>query len=110
NAGLAAKNTELASEQAKVQARFDMAMKAIALFHTGISEDMLLKNPKFEGLRTKLLKEAAGFYADLEKLLAGQTDAKSRKTLADGYFQLAELTDKIGSKPEALAAHRKALA
>jgi hypothetical protein len=52
------------------------------------------------------LKEAAGFYTDLEKLLAGQTDAKSRKTLAEGYFHLGELTAKIGSKPEALAVHR----
>ncbi len=110
NAGLAAKNAELAAEQAKVQARFEMAMKAIALFHTGVSEDMLLKNAEFNELQTKLLKEAAGFYTDLEKLLAGQTDAKARKTLAEGYFQLAELTDKIGSKPEALAVHRKALA
>jgi transposase len=57
-----ARNKELAAEQAKVQARFDMAKKAIALFHTGVSEDMLLKNPQFEALRTKLLKEAAGFY------------------------------------------------
>jgi tetratricopeptide (TPR) repeat protein len=56
------------------------------------------------------LKEAAGFYADLEKLLAGQTDAKSRKALAAAYFQLGELTDKIGDKREALAVHRKALA
>jgi hypothetical protein len=48
----------------------------------------------------------SGFYTDLEKLLAGQTDAKSRKTLAEGYFQLAELTDKIGSKTESLAVHR----
>ena len=88
-----ARNRELAAEQAKVQARFDMAVKAIETFHTGVSEDALLKNPEFKELRTKLLKEAAGFYADLEKLLAGQTDAKSRKTLAAGYFQLAELTD-----------------
>jgi tetratricopeptide (TPR) repeat protein len=110
NAGLAATNAALAAEQAKVQARFDMAMKAIALFHTGVSEDMLLKNAEFEGLRTKLLREAGGFYADMEKLLAGQTDTKSRKTLAEGYFQLGELTDKIGSKPEALVVHRKALA
>jgi len=109
-ADLAAKNDALADEQAKVQARFDMAMKAIALFHTGVSEDMLLRNPEFKELRTKLLKQAAGFYADLEKLLAGQTDAKSRKTLAEGYFQLAELTDKIGDKKQALAVHRKALA
>jgi serine/threonine protein kinase len=110
NADLADKNHELADEQAKVQARFELAQKAIALFHTGVSEDMLLKNPGFKELRTKLLKQAADFYADLEKLLAGQTDARSRKALAAGYFQLGELTDKIGSKPEALAVHRKALA
>ncbi len=110
NEELAAKNTELADEQAKVQARFEMAQKAIAVFHTGVSEDMLLKNDQFKELRTKLLKEAAGFYADLEKLLAGQTDAKSRRLLAAGYFQLGELTKKIGSQPEALAVHRQALA
>jgi tetratricopeptide (TPR) repeat protein len=109
-ADLAKKNAELADEQAKVQARFELAQKAIALFHTGVSEDMLLKNEQFKELRTKLLKEAAGFYADLEKLLAGQTDAKTQKALAEGYFQLGELTDKIGDKKEALAAHRKALA
>src|SRR5262249_9117702 len=103
-------NAELAAEQAKVQARFDMAAKAIATFHTGVSEDALLKNPQFKELRTKLLKQAAGFYADMEKLLEGQTDAKSRKTLAEGYFQLAELTDRIGDQKQALELHRKALA
>jgi tetratricopeptide (TPR) repeat protein len=103
-------NAGLAAEQAKVQARFDLAVKAIETFHTGVSEDMLLKNPEFKELRTKLLKESAGFYADLEKLLAGQTDAKSRKALAVAYFQLGELTDKIGSSVDALAVHRKALA
>jgi serine/threonine protein kinase/tetratricopeptide (TPR) repeat protein len=109
-ADLAAKNDALADEQAKVQERFELAQRAIALFHSGVSEDALLKNPRFKKLRTKLLKEAAGFYEDLEKLLAGQSDAKSRKALAAAYFQLAELTDKIGDKKEALAVHRKALA
>ncbi len=105
-----ARNQELADEQAKVQARFELAQKAIATFHTGVTEDALLKNEQFKELRMKLLKEAAGFYADLEKLLAGQTDERSRKTLAAAYFQLGELTTNIGTKPEALAAHRKALA
>jgi serine/threonine-protein kinase len=107
---LAKKHAELEAEQAKVQARFDLAVKAIETFHTGVSEDTLLKNPEFKELRTKLLKEAAGFYADLEKLLAGKTDAKSRKLLADGYFQLGELTAKIGDQKEALAVQRTALA
>jgi serine/threonine protein kinase/tetratricopeptide (TPR) repeat protein len=109
-ADLATKNIELADEQEKVQARFDLAQKAIALFHTGVSEDMLLKNPEFKELRTKLLKEAAGFYGDLEKLLAGQTDARSRKALAAAYFQLGELTRNIGDQKQALMVHRKALA
>jgi tetratricopeptide (TPR) repeat protein len=105
-----ARNKELAEEQAKVQTRFELAQKAIALFHTGVSEDALLRNAEFKELRTKLLKEAAGFYANLQKLLAGQTDARSRKALAAAYFQLGELTDKIGDKKEALAIHREALA
>ena len=103
-------NAELADEQAKVQQRFDMAVKAIETFHTGVSEEALLKNPQLNEMRTKLLKQAAGFYANLEKLLAGQTDVKSRKTLAAGYHQLAELTEKIGDKTEALRVHRQALA
>jgi serine/threonine-protein kinase len=105
-----ARNQELAAEQAKVQARFDMAVKAIETFHTGVSEDALLKNAEFKELRTKLLTEAAQFYGDLEKLLAGQSDPKSRKALAAGYFQLGELTGKIGDAKEAVAVHRKALA
>jgi serine/threonine-protein kinase len=102
--------TALAESNAKVQARYELAEKAIKTFHTGVSEDFLLKNEEFKELRTKLLKEAAGFYADLETLLAGQNDARSRKALAAAYFQLGELTDKIGDKREALAVQRKALA
>jgi tetratricopeptide (TPR) repeat protein len=102
----AAKKAALADEQAGAE----LALKAIAVFHTSVSEDALLKNPEFRELRTKLLKEAAGFYADLEKLLAGKTDAKSRKLLATGYFQLGDLTAKIGDQKEALAVYRKALA
>jgi hypothetical protein len=55
-------------DQAKVQVRFELAQKAIATFHTGVSPDTLLKNDQFKELRTKLLKEEAGFYTDLEKL------------------------------------------
>jgi serine/threonine-protein kinase len=102
--------TALVDANIKVQARYDLALQAIKSLHTGVSEDMLLKNAEFKDLRTKLLKEAADFYDDLKKLLEGQSDAKSRQALAAAYFQLGELTDKIGDKTEALAVHRKALA
>jgi serine/threonine protein kinase/tetratricopeptide (TPR) repeat protein len=110
NEQLAAKNVELAEEQVKVEKRFELAQKAIAKLHTGVSEDMLLKSDQFKLLRTQLLKEAADFYGDMERLLEGHTDAKSRRLLAAGYFQLADLTRRIGSMAEALARHRKALA
>jgi tetratricopeptide (TPR) repeat protein len=103
-------NAELADEQAKVEARFDLAQKAIATFHTGVSEDMLLKNDQFKELRNKLLKEPARFYADLEKLLADKTDTRSRKLLASSYDELGKLTSLIGDKTEALVVNRKALA
>ena len=61
------RNKDLAAEQAKVAARFDMAVRAIETFHTWVSEDALLKNNHLKELRTKLLQKAAGFYADLEK-------------------------------------------
>ena len=103
-------NAALEDERAKAEKRFELAQKAIATFHTDVSEDMLLKNAEFKELRTKLLKKAAGFYDDLKNLLERQTDAKSRKALAAAYFQLAGLTGNIGSIPEALAMHRKVLA
>jgi tetratricopeptide (TPR) repeat protein len=110
NDNLAAKNHELDDEQAKVQARFELAQKAIETFHSGVSEDLLLKQKHFKELRTRLLKEAGSFYAQLEKLLEGQTDFRSRRAVATSYFQLAEVTEKIGAQPDALALHQKALA
>jgi serine/threonine protein kinase/tetratricopeptide (TPR) repeat protein len=110
NAQLAKKNDALAIEQAKAEARFDLARKAIAQLHSGVSEDLLLKSDQFKDLRAQLLKEAASFYGELEKMLEGDTDAKARRLLADGYFQLATLTAQLGSQRDALELHRKALA
>lgn len=105
-----AKNEALESERAKVEHRFEMARKAIATFHTTIDEQPELGNEAFRPLRRKLLESAAEFYRDLDGLLADETDPKSRAALADGYFQLAVLTEKIGDQKEALAEYRKALA
>ena len=44
------------------------------MFHTGVSEDFLLKEEQFKGLRDQLLKSAADFYGKLGGLLKGQTD------------------------------------
>ncbi len=58
-------NTDLAAEKARVQERYDLAMEAIKMFYTGVSEDFLLREEKFKGLRDRLLESAGEFYGKL---------------------------------------------
>ena len=84
-------------------------MDAIKTFHTGVSEDFLLKEEKFKDLRDRLLKSASDFYGKLGALLKGQSDRASRRALGQANFELAELTTKVGRTEEALAAHQQVL-
>ena len=56
NLALAAANDELSRSRAAVQARYELAVDAIKTFHTGVSEDFLLKEEKFKELRDRLLE------------------------------------------------------
>ena len=47
--------------------------------------------------------------ASSSELLTAQPDRASREAMANAYFELGELTEKIASKEEALAVHRRAL-
>ena len=91
-----AANAELSRSKAAVQARYDLAVEAIKTFHTGVSEDFLLKEDKFKDLRDRLLKSAADFYGKLGALLGKETDLASRRALAQANFELADLTGKVG--------------
>jgi serine/threonine-protein kinase len=117
NAALAAANAQVRQANAdltlaneRVVARFDLALEAVKLFHGEVSEDLLFKEKQFDALRTKLLRGAAEFYRKLEGLLKPQADRASRAALGRAYDALGEVTNQIGSKPEALAIHRQALA
>ena len=81
NSRLNRSNTELASEKARVQQRFEVAMAAIKTFHTGVSEDFLLKEAEFKSLRNRLLNSAGDFYLTLGPLLKDATDLPSRRAL-----------------------------
>ncbi len=105
-----AANAELTRSKAAVQARYDLAVEAIKTFHTGVSEDFLLKEDQFKELRDRLLKSASDFYGKLGALLGKETDFASRRALAQSNFELAELTRKVGRPEAALAAHRAVLA
>jgi eukaryotic-like serine/threonine-protein kinase len=109
NAALAAANAELSRSKAAVQARYELAVEAIKTFHTGVSEDFLLKEEKFKELRDRLLNKASDFYGKLGALLGKETDFAARRALAESNFELAELTRKVGRSEAALAAHRAVL-
>jgi tetratricopeptide (TPR) repeat protein len=102
-------NRDLKAANERERSQFDLAMEAIKSYHTGVSEDLLLKEPQFQGLRTKLLHGAREFIVKLETLLKGRTDRRSQHAMSQAYNELAALTDKIGSKPEALELYRRAL-
>src|SRR5262249_50662757 len=99
----------LGEANAKVIARFDLAVNAIQTFHTGVSEDLLLQQGQFKELRDRLLKSAADFYGKLSALLGRDTDLAARRALAASNFKLAELTGKVGRKEDALKMHRATL-
>jgi tetratricopeptide (TPR) repeat protein/tRNA A-37 threonylcarbamoyl transferase component Bud32 len=107
---LHAANLELASSRTAVQVRYDLAVEAIKTFHTGASEDFLLKQEQFKELRDRLLKSASDFYGKLGGLLSNETDFASQSALAASNFELATLTAKVGHTEDALAAHRAVLA
>jgi serine/threonine protein kinase len=93
----------------KSQDRFDLAMEAVKGYTAGTSEDVLLKQPQLEGLRTRLLTGSLSFYRKLEASLAGETDSRAREALGRAYAEAGDLNAKIGSKEEALRAHQQAL-
>jgi serine/threonine protein kinase/tetratricopeptide (TPR) repeat protein len=103
-------NSDLTRSRAAVQERYDLAAEAIKTFHTGVSQDFLLKEDKFKHLRNTLLTSASDFYGKLGALLGKETDFASRRALAQANFELAQLTDKVGRSDDALAAHRQVLA
>jgi serine/threonine protein kinase/tetratricopeptide (TPR) repeat protein len=110
NAALNQANGQLSKSRTAVQARYELATDAIKTFHTGVSEDFLLKEEKFKDLRNRLLTSASDFYGKLGALLGKETDLASRRALAQANLELSDLTNKVGRKEDALKAHRAALA
>ena len=94
----------------RVEARYNLAVEAIETFHTGVSEDFLLKQDQFKELRDRLLKSASDFYGRLRAMLGRESDAASRRALLQANFEVANLTGIVGRMEDALAIHREVLA
>ena len=62
-------NAELAAANRRVEQRYELAKDAIRTFHTGVSEDVMLKEPQLSGLRVRFLEAALQFYRKLQAQL-----------------------------------------
>jgi serine/threonine protein kinase len=93
-------------------ARFALAREAVEAFHTGASEDVLLKQPELKALRAKLLGAALQFYRKLQATLEESRDdiPQARSELAGAYASIGSITAEIGSREDAIAAHERARA
>ena len=106
---LADSNAELKRSRSAVEARYALCIKAIQTFHTGVSEDFLLRQEQFKEVRDRLLMSASDFYGRLGALLGQESDLASRRALWQANYEVAELTRKVGKPEDALAAHRQVL-
>jgi serine/threonine-protein kinase len=109
NAKVTRSNKELAASNERERARFALAQEAIRTFHSGVSDDILLKEEQFKALRTKLLRGAREFYRKLEGLLKGQQDRDSRLALAKAFCEVGELTRQLDAFAEAPEVFRRAI-
>jgi serine/threonine protein kinase len=109
NRRVAKTNEELKAASLRERARLDLALDAIRSFHAGVSDDLLLRETEFAGLRSRLLRGAIEFYGKLERQFDNFDDRSSREAVARIYGQVAALEATLGPGGEILAAHRKAL-
>jgi serine/threonine-protein kinase len=108
NAKVTRANADLRAAHVRERQRFALAQDAIRVFHTGVSEDLLMKQAEFKALRTRLLQGARDFYRKLESLLEGLSDRDSRLALAQSYTEIGGISRQIDSTAEAEGMHRRA--
>jgi serine/threonine-protein kinase len=94
----------------RAQGRFDAAMKTFGEFKEITDDAALLREPRLEGLRVKLLRTALDFYRELQASLEADASPEARSQLAEAYAQVGQVNWDLGRPEEALAAIRHSLA
>jgi serine/threonine-protein kinase len=111
NAELLASNLRETAARQSAQGRGDLILDAIKRFYASVRQDVLLKEPRLELLRTRLLSSALEFCQKLPSVLASSgKDPIIQAELARALHNAATITAWFGSRPGAIAAHRRALA
>ena len=91
-------NAELKSANEREKQRFDLAMEAIKLFHGEVGDDLVLEGRQFKALRGQAPEGRGRLLRQARRPAEGQTDRASRRGLGNAYFELGDLTGKIGDQ------------
>ena len=85
-------------------------MKTFGEFEEITKDAALLREPRLEGLRVRLLRTALDFYRELQASLEGDASPGARSQLSEAYARAGKVTWELGRPEEALAAMRQSLA
>lgn len=90
----------------KAEENYQMARAAVDRYHTEVSEHDLLKEPGMQPLRKRLLQAAEEYYKKFRA--ERRNDPNVQGELGKATFRLAQITDEIGARPEAITLHEEA--
>ena len=79
-------------------------MKTFGEFEEITKDAALLREPRLEGLRVRLLKTALDFYRELQASLEDDASPGARSQLSEAYARVGQVTWELGRPEEALAA------
>lgn len=105
--GLAMANVKTEKAQQLSEASFQDALEAVNVLFTRVSEDRLLNEPGFQGLRRDLLKLARDYYGRL--IERRSNDPTLDAEVADSHFRLGLIVEELDSAAAARASYEKAL-
>lgn len=111
NRKLTAANTQVSKAKQIAERQFDLAVKAIGQYHTGVTSDFLLGQTEFQELRNSLIVGPRDFYREL---LAIQKDVddptyEQRLALVESHIQLGVLASDVNDQQAALAEYETVL-
>jgi eukaryotic-like serine/threonine-protein kinase len=112
NRRLEAANLAERAARDQSQKHFQLALKAVDQFYSGVSEEVLKDQPELTVLGRRLLAAPLRFYEELKDDLrrGGDQTPDARVALAHAWRSLARITSDVGSQADSLAALQQSVA
>jgi serine/threonine protein kinase len=108
NAALSDANQRETKAHLAARQRLEAALRSLRQFEEITNDADLLREPRLDGVRGKLLETSLAFYSQLQESLEHDPSAESQSHLASAYQRLASIYWELGSKERSLDSYRRA--